>query len=124
MRRRQQEDMSMGLGFGGLTQQYAANSYNQAQLRGNNAWRSANMKSGAAANRAGANILGMNGIMDSFGGMNFGGKNKYVPVTDDPNRVANLRSDYGMFSPYSGGSQYGNGSNPLIQYSGRSGYQQ
>ena len=75
MRRRQQEDMSMGLGFGGLTQQYAANSYNQAQLRGNNAWRSANMKSGAAANRAGANTLAMSGLMGSFGKLNFGGNN-------------------------------------------------
>ena len=75
MRRRQQEDMSMGLGFGGLTQQYAANSYNQAQLRGNNAWRSANMKSGAAANRAGANTSAMTGLMGSFGKMNFGGSN-------------------------------------------------
>ena len=54
MRRRQQEDMSMGLGIGGLAAGYGQQSLNFANQRAANAWQSAGMKSGAALGRAGA----------------------------------------------------------------------
>ena len=75
MRRRQQEDMSMGLGIGGLASGYGAQSLNFANQRGQNAWQSAQMKSGAALGRAGANSALIGSALKGFNsqeGMGFG----------------------------------------------------
>ena len=66
MRRRQQEDMSMGLGLGGLASGYGAQSLNFANQRGQNAWQSAQMKSGAALGRAGANSALIGSALKGF----------------------------------------------------------
>jgi len=79
MRRRQQEDMSMGLGIGGLASGYGAQSLNFANQRAQNAWQSAGMKSGAALGRAGANAgmisSGLRGLNSQ--GYGKGGKNNF-----------------------------------------------
>ena len=55
MRRRENEDFGQAMRIGGLAGNYANQSFNFANQRGQNAWNSANMKSGAALGRAGAN---------------------------------------------------------------------
>ena len=60
MRRRQQEDMSYGMGIGNLAANYGTQSLNFANQRGTAAFNAANMRSGAALGRAGA-MAGMIG---------------------------------------------------------------
>ena len=66
MRRRQQEDMSYGMGIGNLASGYGAQSLNFANQRGQNAWQAANMKSGAALGRAGANAGMIGSALQGF----------------------------------------------------------
>jgi hypothetical protein len=66
MRRRQQEDMSYGMGIGNLASGYGAQSLNFANQRGQNAWLAANMKSGAALGRAGANAGMIGSALQGF----------------------------------------------------------
>jgi len=68
MRRRQQEDMGYGISIGGLASGYGAQSLNFANQRGQNAWNSANMKSGAALGRAGANSMFAANAVQGFNG--------------------------------------------------------
>ena len=90
MRRRQQEDMSYGMGIGNLAANYGTQSLNFATQRGQNAWNAANMKSGAALGRAGANAGMIGSALQGFNsqdGMSFGGlfgngaarKSTYMP---------------------------------------------
>ncbi len=75
MRRRQQEDMSYGMGIGNLASGYGTQSLNFANQRGQNAWQAANMKSGAALGRAGANAGMIGSALQGFNsqdGMSFG----------------------------------------------------
>ena len=108
MRRRQQEDMSMGLGIGGLASGYGAQSLNFANQRGQNAWQSAQMKSGAALGRAGANSALIGSALKGFnaqegmefsnpfagifgaGGMFGGGAGQY----QKPRRMATTPNQY------------------------------
>ena len=66
MRRRQQEDMSYGMGIGNLASGYGTQSLNFANQRGQNAWQAANMKSGAALGRAGANAGMIGSALQGF----------------------------------------------------------
>jgi len=77
MRRRQQEDATFGMGIGNLASGYGAQSLNFANQRAQNAWLAANMKSGAATNRAGANAGFINSALGSFSSQGYGedGKN-------------------------------------------------
>jgi len=68
MRRRQQEDASFGMGIGSLASGYGQQSLNFANQRGANAWQSANMKSGAALGRAGANSMFASNAVQGFNG--------------------------------------------------------
>ena len=75
MRRRQQEDATFGMGIGSLASGYGAQSLNFANQRGQNAWQAANMKSGAALGRAGANAGMIGSALQGFNsqdGMSFG----------------------------------------------------
>ena len=79
MRRRQQEDMGFGLGLGQIAGGYANQSLNFANQRAGNAFAAANMKSGAALGRAGANASmissGLRGLNSQ--GYGAGGKNNF-----------------------------------------------
>ena len=66
MRRRQQEDMTYGMGIGNLASGYGTQSLNFANQRGQNAWQAANMKSGAALGRAGANAGMIGSALQGF----------------------------------------------------------
>ena len=68
MRRRQAEDASFGMGIGSLASGYGQQSLNFANQRGANAWQSANMKSGAALGRAGANSMFASNAVQGFNG--------------------------------------------------------
>jgi len=75
MRRRQQEDATFGMGIGSLASGYGQQSLNFANQRGQNAWQSAGMKSGAALGRAGANAGMIGSALQGFNsqeGMSFG----------------------------------------------------
>ena len=113
MRRRQQEDATFGMGIGSLASGYGAQSLNFANQRGQNAWQAANMKSGAALGRAGANAGFINSALGGFSSQGYGegGKNNMYsqlagmfgggggpstlgPGSSSPNY--NVRNDYGF----------------------------
>jgi len=92
MRRRQNEDMMSAIGIGNLASGYGGMSLNFANQRGQNAWQAAEMRSGAALGRAGANASmirsgltglnsqgygaeGKNNFWSQFGNGMFGGQN-------------------------------------------------
>jgi len=102
MRRRQQEDLGIGMGIGGMASGYGQQSLNFANQRAQNAWQSAGMKSGAALGRAGANsmfaanaVSGFNGqegmeFSNPFAGMFGGGASQY----QRPRRMATTPNQY------------------------------
>jgi hypothetical protein len=106
MRRRQQEDATFGMGIGSLASGYGAQSLNFANQRGQNAWNAANMRSGAALGRAGANAGMIGSALQGFNsqeGMTFaslfgGGSqtpsNMGTSSSSSPNY--NVRNDYGF----------------------------
>ena len=104
MRRRQQEDATFGMGIGSLASGYGAQSLNFANQRGQNAWKAANMKSGAALGRAGANAGFINSALGGFNSQGYGkdGKNNMWSQMED--------SLGGMFGGGGGPSTLGPGS--------------
>ena len=66
MRRRQQEDMGFGLGLGQIAGGYANQSLNFANRRAGNAFAAAQMRSGAALGRAGANAGMIGSALQGF----------------------------------------------------------
>ena len=66
MRRREQEDMMAAIGIGQLATPYGNMSLDQARFRSGNAWNSAQMKSGAALGRAGANSALIGSALKGF----------------------------------------------------------
>ena len=104
MRRRQQEDATFGMGIGNLASGYGAQSLNFANQRGQNAWNAANMKSGAALGRAGANAGMTSSALQGFNsqeGMTFGslfGGGNANTVNQGSSVVPNynVRNDYGF----------------------------
>ena len=75
MRRREQEDMMAAIGIGQLATPYGNMSLDQARFRSGNAWNSAQMKSGAALGRAGANAGFINSALTGFNSQNYGVNN-------------------------------------------------
>ena len=66
MRRRQQEDATFGMGIGNLASGYGAQSLNFANQRAGNAFNAAQMRSGAALGRAGANAGMIGSALQGF----------------------------------------------------------
>ena len=105
MRRRQQEDATFGMGIGSLASGYGAQSLNFANQRGQNAWQAANMKSGAALGRAGANAGMIGSALQGFNSQDgmtfenlFGGASQ-TPINTGPGSSSpnyNVRNDYGF----------------------------
>lgn len=99
MRRREYEDLMQAMNIGQIPTQYGNISMAEAQLRGQNAWNKAQMISGAATNRAGANVLMASNLASNLGSQDF----------------SNFRNPFsGMFSstynptPYTPGATMGN----------------
>ena len=102
MRRRQQEDMSYGMGIGNLASGYGAQSLNFANQAGQNAWQAANMKSGAALGKAGANAGMIGSALQGFN-------------SQDGMQFSNPFARGGMFGPAQ--SNYINNQSLLGSYS-------
>ena len=72
MRRREYEDTMAAQGIGRLAGGYGGMSLDQARFRSGNAWQAANMKSGAALGRAGANAGFINSALTGFNSQGYG----------------------------------------------------
>ena len=72
MRRREYEDTMAAQGIGRLASGYGGMSLDQARFRSGNAWQAANMKSGAALGRAGANAGFINSALTGFNSQGYG----------------------------------------------------
>ena len=72
MRRREYEDTMAAQGIGRLAGGYGNMSLDQARFRSGNAWQSAQMKSGAALGRAGANAGFINSALTGFNSQGYG----------------------------------------------------
>ena len=72
MRRREYEDTMAAQGIGRLAGNYGNMSLDQARFRSGNAWQAANMKSGAALGRAGANAGFINSALTGFNSQGYG----------------------------------------------------
>ena len=72
MRRREYEDTMAAQGIGKLAGNYGNMSLDQARFRSGNAWQAANMKSGAALGRAGANAGFINSALTGFNSQGYG----------------------------------------------------
>jgi len=76
MRRREYEDTMAAQGIGRLAGGYGNMSLDQARFRSANAWQSAQMKSGAALGRAGANAGFINSALTGFNSQGYGDNGK------------------------------------------------
>ena len=76
MRRREFEDTMAAQGIGKLAGNYGNMSLDQARFRSGNAWQAANMKSGAALGRAGANAGFINSALTGFNSQGYGDNGK------------------------------------------------
>tara|TARA_R100001530_G_scaffold1847_1_gene3143 strand:- start:5150 stop:5932 length:783 start_codon:yes stop_codon:yes gene_type:complete len=99
MRAREMEDLAKAMQIGSMPGQYGMMSMNLAKLRGANAWNAAQMKSGAAANRAGANSLFAYNAAKNFGNQQYGAQGSGLWNTKTFSPTTTMPS-YGAGSSY------------------------